>query len=218
MEAIPLIEIDADRRIFSRSQGNATNSVIIVIKTKSEEILLNQRTGQRYLTGRSTPVSRPVVVDFNLRSSNYNYILSLVQERLNASDRVGFWICGVLATEILTEANALGFGHNVFALTLTVTLTYQTVVVMSESHSPSKEDVLMATVLRLILLGKKISGGEEETREPCSICLDDISCSDTKHGFPTKMECSHVFHSRCLKEWLQRKNTCPLCRCVLYEQ
>ncbi|KAF8086503.1 hypothetical protein N665_0623s0010 [Sinapis alba] len=34
------------------------------------------------------------------------------------------------------------------------------------------------------------------------------------HGYATLMNCSHVFHERCLLEWLQRNNTCPMCRAV----
>jgi len=45
----------------------------------------------------------------------------------------------------------------------------------------------------------------------CSICLerfckdDDISCTCCTSG-------GHVFHTECLRGWLQTKRTCPLCR------
>lgn len=49
----------------------------------------------------------------------------------------------------------------------------------------------------------------------CSICLEDFKLNDKYIA----LECdeSHIFHSGCdscsgIKEWLKRKNTCPMCR------
>ncbi|KAL0106728.1 hypothetical protein PUN28_015341 [Cardiocondyla obscurior] len=42
----------------------------------------------------------------------------------------------------------------------------------------------------------------------CSICHDLLSSSDDI--FFTR--CGHVFHHRCLVQWLQRSQTCPQCR------
>ena len=44
--------------------------------------------------------------------------------------------------------------------------------------------------------------------EQCIICLEYF----LKDEFITTLSCSHVFHSPCLKEWILRKTTCPLCR------
>mgnify|MGYP001488976592 CR=1 FL=1 len=45
----------------------------------------------------------------------------------------------------------------------------------------------------------------------CGICMDENA--------PTvdliQTECSHVFHKGCLRPWLQRKRTCPMCRSAL---
>ena len=50
----------------------------------------------------------------------------------------------------------------------------------------------------------------------CSICLDDFKKDDKCILLPCK-EDPHYFHSGCdkcsgIKEWLKRKNTCPMCR------
>jgi hypothetical protein len=38
----------------------------------------------------------------------------------------------------------------------------------------------------------------------CSICLEkDKLCS---------LECNHYFHSKCIEKWIQRTNSCPVCR------
>ncbi|KAG8367923.1 hypothetical protein BUALT_Bualt16G0123200 [Buddleja alternifolia] len=42
----------------------------------------------------------------------------------------------------------------------------------------------------------------------CSICMEDFK---TNYPFVT-MPCEHYFHKDCIVEWLQRRNTCPLCR------
>ncbi|CAA0393564.1 unnamed protein product [Arabidopsis thaliana] len=52
--------------------------------------------------------------------------------------------------------------------------------------------------------------------EPCSICLESL-VSGPKPRDVTRMTCSHVFHNGCLLEWLNRKNTCPLCRTEIYD-
>jgi hypothetical protein len=47
---------------------------------------------------------------------------------------------------------------------------------------------------------------QTETELDCPICQE--------HGedFQVKLPCSHVFHGKCLKEWLIRNPSCPLCR------
>ena len=50
----------------------------------------------------------------------------------------------------------------------------------------------------------------------CSICLDDFEKDDKCIKLPCK-EDPHYFHSGCdtcsgIKEWLKRKNNCPMCR------
>ncbi|ESQ38242.1 hypothetical protein EUTSA_v10029381mg [Eutrema salsugineum] len=138
----------------------------------------------------------PVLI--NLCNISRSHIRRLLQDQLVSHHH---WLS--------TAATALGFGRNGFNLTISVKITHQTVVVNSEE------------LLRMVLLGSKMNTEELKSMEtePCSICLDELSGSNSKKtGVPTRMTCSHVFHDRCLIEWLQRKNTCPLCRSVLYDR
>jgi len=56
----------------------------------------------------------------------------------------------------------------------------------------------------------------EEAEEPdcCSICLEDYVDGAMLKILP----CAHKFHNECIKAWLHRNATCPLCKHVLYEQ
>lgn len=50
-----------------------------------------------------------------------------------------------------------------------------------------------------------------ETSSPrsCSICLDDFS-----EGMSlVQLECGHMYHLKCIDDWLIRQSSCPLCRC-----
>ena len=40
----------------------------------------------------------------------------------------------------------------------------------------------------------------------CCICLDD-DLENTK-----TLLCGHMFHQKCIEEWLQKEESCPLCR------
>ncbi|EOA19751.1 hypothetical protein CARUB_v10003910mg [Capsella rubella] len=182
------------------------NSVLVVVQTRLEEISVNQTTGQ-YQTLRSTRFTTSFVDTINLHSSSVHDIRSLLDNRRSAnyhglSDR--------LAPEISAAAINLGFGRNGFTLTLEVKVTYQTV-----SYTSNEEKYL-----RMVLLGRiksdELKSSNMET-ESCSICLENLSGPMKPSDFMTRMTCSHVFHYRCLLEWLKRKNTCPLCRTVLYD-
>ncbi|KAG6525379.1 hypothetical protein ZIOFF_015335 [Zingiber officinale] len=54
---------------------------------------------------------------------------------------------------------------------------------------------------------------EKIVEEPgvCSICLDEFQVTTRV----LEMPCHHTFHNECLREWLTRSNTCPLCRFAL---
>jgi len=49
---------------------------------------------------------------------------------------------------------------------------------------------------------------EEGTGEACSICMDLFTSTQTN----SILQCNHKFHSQCIREWLEKELTCPLCR------
>lgn len=46
--------------------------------------------------------------------------------------------------------------------------------------------------------------------ESCSICLESIEEPNSY-----RLNCKHLFHTSCIKEWLVRKPTCPNCRTLI---
>lgn len=78
---------------------------------------------------------------------------------------------------------------------------------------------LFTTLIKLykkIILFKKYIGliidlesiKEVEVEGVCAICTDDIVRGK-------KLQCTHVFHSSCLKMWCEREVSCPICRAEL---
>ncbi|XP_074316593.1 E3 ubiquitin-protein ligase MBR2-like [Silene latifolia] len=47
-----------------------------------------------------------------------------------------------------------------------------------------------------------------EVEPKCSICQEEYE-SDDEMG---KLECGHAYHLHCIKQWLSRKNVCPVCK------
>lgn len=53
------------------------------------------------------------------------------------------------------------------------------------------------------------NGVSEESLGTCSVCLDEIK---KELVWPVTLACSHIFHLGCIAPWLERQNSCPLCR------
>ena len=47
--------------------------------------------------------------------------------------------------------------------------------------------------------------------DPCAICMEGFRARERLLRLP----CGHLFHSACVRPWLERTNTCPLCRAVV---
>ena len=52
---------------------------------------------------------------------------------------------------------------------------------------------------------------EGEDSVDCSICLGPVEPA----GLIFDLTCNHVFHTDCLKRWMEKKQTCPLCRATI---
>ena len=55
---------------------------------------------------------------------------------------------------------------------------------------------------------EKYDENTEYSPEICIICLDIFS----ENQNIIKLECDHYFHENCIKEWFEKKTTCPYCK------
>ena len=57
-----------------------------------------------------------------------------------------------------------------------------------------------------------VTEADVAAQKACSVCLVEFSLEDTS---VCKLACTHGFHIDCLKPWLARAHTCPVCRLEL---
>ena len=48
----------------------------------------------------------------------------------------------------------------------------------------------------------------DEDKKNCIICLEDFKTGDKALILP----CIHLFHTECIKKWLESQNSCPICK------
>ena len=65
-------------------------------------------------------------------------------------------------------------------------------------------------LLKFILFGLLFSEQLEENNDVCAICYQDMNQAKVTR-------CKHFFHGVCLRKWLYRQDTCPLCHAALYK-
>lgn len=76
----------------------------------------------------------------------------------------------------------------------------------SEDYHPPASRRFMNTLPEVVITKEDLDS--ETTNGECAICL-----SDQKIGqMATRMPCGHLFCNECLKHWLVKSNTCPVCR------
>lgn len=62
---------------------------------------------------------------------------------------------------------------------------------------------------------RKFDEGKDGGDATCTICYMDFK--DEPERVIAELNCSnkHIFHADCLKQWVERNNTCPLCKEVI---
>lgn len=76
--------------------------------------------------------------------------------------------------------------------------TVRSRVSMSRGKMELPQDVLTASTLRRL---------NRDTPD-CSICLEKFRVKDVV----TRLPCTHVYHSNCIREWLTQSGSCPVCK------
>ncbi len=97
--------------------------------------------------------------------------------------------------EILPIYNYLNYGP--MPINVLINIIYENV-----DHQPILHDETpVETFTRLNI---EINDEEVNSEETCSVCLEsNVNC---------ETNCSHHFHVGCLSQWINRNNSCPLCR------
>lgn len=70
------------------------------------------------------------------------------------------------------------------------------------SARPASEEVVNA------LPRITIEAAKAQDEQECPVCKDEFPVGQIVLVLP----CKHIFHEECIKEWLKRNNTCPVCR------
>ncbi|SCU91215.1 LAFA_0F02498g1_1 [Lachancea sp. 'fantastica'] len=55
----------------------------------------------------------------------------------------------------------------------------------------------------------------------CIVCMDDMLPTDEithPRLKPKRLPCSHTLHLGCLKSWMERSQTCPICRVAVFDE
>lgn len=81
----------------------------------------------------------------------------------------------------------------------------------AEARQKAKKAKIDAVAkLPVIKIEKKHCKMVKQSLEPpmCTVCCENILLN-TKGMF---MPCGHIYHPECLKPWLEKNNTCPVCR------
>lgn len=57
----------------------------------------------------------------------------------------------------------------------------------------------------------------------CIVCMDELVSENPHHHQsdgkkPKKLPCGHVLHLSCLKNWMERSQTCPICRLPVFDE
>ena len=61
-----------------------------------------------------------------------------------------------------------------------------------------------------------VTAGEGGEKGPsCCICVTEYQEGEVVKKLPN---CTHIYHLDCIKEWLEYKGNCPLCRTRIFER
>ena len=65
-----------------------------------------------------------------------------------------------------------------------------------------------------LLPSSEIKEKKDGDNNNCIVCLNDFEIGDKVTSLP----CLHMFHTDCIKNWLQSKNHCPICKYSITEE
>eukprot|EP01024_Parvocaulis_polyphysoides_P047781 TRINITY_DN45315_c1_g1_i3.p1 TRINITY_DN45315_c1_g1~~TRINITY_DN45315_c1_g1_i3.p1 ORF type:complete len:189 (+),score=32.75 TRINITY_DN45315_c1_g1_i3:50-616(+) len=148
---------------------------------------------------RGTPLSVPFALIWIAFSSYHYYFFSMWFIRVRIAQQGG-----------VDEQDTIIHVRGDFAIQI---ISEQQAINEAERRRQALEDAN-----RIILTLPAASLEEREKQGSCSICLEELSDEVEEDGFVV-LGCKHVFHSSCIKTWIQtqgRRANCPLCGNSIY--
>ncbi|XWS35317.1 hypothetical protein CRYUN_Cryun21dG0115500 [Craigia yunnanensis] len=75
---------------------------------------------------------------------------------------------------------------------------------------PNNPEATREAVTRLVSEMPKV----DNATGSCSICIQSLSESVSELGDAKQVSCGHVYHEKCITDWLLtgRSSSCPMCR------
>jgi hypothetical protein len=155
-----------------------------------------------YFMKNNIKVSKEVRIAYKYSSMLYRIIVSIIS---------GF---GVYLS--LIENNKNGFFYHIMFVSYCYNVVYYFLYVIGIIFLLTHCIVLKNIDVSYVIIIDDITDIKQFMRNrvnifgeiSCSICLEDYKNNDDLKG----LKCSHSFHKECIADWLNKNNTCPLCR------
>ncbi|XP_076944509.1 E3 ubiquitin-protein ligase MBR2-like [Bidens hawaiensis] len=87
-------------------------------------------------------------------------------------------------------------------------MSYEELLALEERIGNVNTGLTEETILKHIVQKKYVVETGQPAAEPCCICQEEYKDGDDLGT----LDCGHGFHHGCIKQWLQQKNLCPICK------
>ncbi|KAJ0795385.1 putative transcription factor C2H2 family [Helianthus annuus] len=87
-------------------------------------------------------------------------------------------------------------------------MSYEELLALEERIGNVNTGLTEETILKHIKQKQYVVETGQPNAEPCCICQEEYKDGDDLGT----LDCGHDFHHGCLKQWLQQKNLCPICK------
>ncbi|KAL1831815.1 hypothetical protein ACET3Z_001466 [Daucus carota] len=126
----------------------------------------------------------------------------------------------LLALETNLFIGGLGFYDRHRDMRLDIeNMSYEELLALEEKMGNVSTALSEEALLKSVIVStyQRISTEEEEEEAASSVKAEDTKCSICQEEYMTgdevgKIGCEHGYHIGCLKQWLQLKNWCPICK------
>lgn len=87
-------------------------------------------------------------------------------------------------------------------------MSYEELLALEERIGNVNTGLTEETILKHLKPKFYVAETGQPDAEPCCICQEEYNNGDDLGT----LECGHDFHHGCIKQWLQHKNSCPICK------